>query len=88
MTKKGWPQNLDNGPIGKPSIPGPQPRAGTQQGIGKNMDFFSAIAKGENPNGQTTHAPGQVVCGGEVCYEQERYPRDYQGGSRWSPKRK
>lgn len=77
---------LDNGVIDKPSIPGPQPRAGTQQRIGGNMNFFNAIAPGENERGQITIAPGQVVQGGEVIREQERYDRGLHG-ERWKPKR-
>lgn len=77
----GYDQYLDNG-VMKGRQSGPDNKQG------KSLNFFDVIAKGENPNGQTTHAPGQVVQGGEVIYEQERYPRDFQGGSRWSPKRK
>ena len=81
--------DLDNGVLGKPKGPGlPSSRQGTQQRLGGNMDFYSNIAKGENNNGQTTHAPGQVVCGGEVCYEQENYPRNFQGGDRWNRPKK
>lgn len=82
----GYKQGLDNGVINKPSIPGPQSRAGTQQGIGKNMDFYKAIASGENERGQITIAPGQVVRGGEVIHEQERYSRSLHG-ERWAPKK-
>lgn len=87
--KKGWPQNsLDNGVMNKPDVPGPQSRQGTQQRIGKNMDFYSMIGAGENEKGQITIAPAQVVRGGEVIREQEDYSRSFHGGERWNkPKR-
>lgn len=82
----GYKQDLNNGVIAKPSIPGPQGRAGTQQRIGKNMDFYGNIAFGENDKGQTTIAPSQVVRSGHVVYDQEDYPRG-QTSERWKPKK-
>lgn len=84
MAKKGWPQGLDNGVMNKPDVPGPQSRQSTQARIGKNMDFYSAIASGENDKGQITVAPGQLVRGGEVIREQEGYSRSFHGGDRWN----
>lgn len=75
---------LDNGVIGKPDVPGPSSRQGTQQAKGRNMDFFGAIAGGDNEKGQITIAPGQVVRGGECIREQENYNRNLHGGDRWN----
>lgn len=81
-----YKQSLDNGLTGKPSIPGPQGRAGTQQRNGNNFRFSDGYGKGENEKGQITIAPGQVVRGGETIYDQQDYSRTFHGGSRWNKK--
>ena len=81
MTKKGWPQNLDNG-VMKGRNSGPENKQG------HSMNFYDAISNGENDRGQITIAPGQVVRGGEVIRDQEGYPRDFHGGSRWNRTKK
>ena len=81
MAKKGWDQSLDNGVMNKPSIPGPQDIQGRTK-----MNFFEAIAFGENEHGQTTKAPAQVVRGGKVVYNDEDYPKG-QSSHRWKPKK-
>ena len=77
--KKGYPQNLDNGVMSKPTKPD------TNNRTSRSMDFKSIIADGENPNGQTSISPAQVTRGGETagrgydCYRPSK-PTD---GERW-----
>lgn len=71
--------SLDNGVIkGRKSGPGNKQ--------GRSLNFYDAIAKGENEHGQTTIAPAAVIREGKCVYDQERYPNDQQG-SRWKPKK-
>jgi len=60
MAKHGWPQNLDNGVMRKPTKPDTESRSS------HSMDFKSIIAKGENPNGQTSITPAEVSRGGQT----------------------
>jgi hypothetical protein len=87
MAKKGWPQSLDNGVMNLPNVPEPGSRQSTQARMGKNMDFYSMIAGGENEHGQTTISPAMVTRAGKTVYDQEDYPNT-QKGDRWKPKKR
>lgn len=61
----GYKQGLDNGVMDKPTTPITNSRSS------KSMNFYNAIANGENSNGQTTIAPAEVVRDGQnQGYEQ------------------
>lgn len=78
--KSGYPQNLDNGVMRKPTSPF------TGSRTSHSMDFESIIAKGENPNGQTTIALSEVSRGGQTAgrgYCSYRWGGDTDGG-RWN----
>lgn len=58
--KKGYPQNLDNGVLSKPTSPF------TGSRTSRDMDFEAIIKKGENTNGQTSITPAEVSRGGQT----------------------
>lgn len=69
--------SLDNGVMRRPSKPDTGARSS------RSMDFKSIIAKGENPNGQTTIAPTEVCRGGQsVGYPSYKWNKGTDG-DRW-----
>ncbi len=74
----GYRQNLDNGVMRKPTKPDTESRSS------RDMDFKSIIAKGENPNGQTTIAPTEVCRGGQSVGYPNYRPGKGTDGSRWN----
>jgi hypothetical protein len=59
--KKGWPQNLDNGVMNRPTKPD------TGNRTSRSMDFKAIIGEGENTNGQTSITPAEVSRGGQTA---------------------
>lgn len=71
-------QNLDNGVMRKPSS------SFTGSRTSKSMDFEAVIAKGENPNGQTTIALTEVSRGGQPAGYKNYRPGKGTEGDRWN----
>lgn len=70
-------KSLDDGVMRKPTS------AFTGSRTSKSLNFYDIIAKGDNPNGQTTISPAEVTRGGEsIGYGQQRW-RESADGNRW-----
>lgn len=63
--RKGYPQSLDNGVMNRPTSHDTKARSS------RSLNFAETYGLGENPNGQTTLAPDQVVREGVCQYERQ-----------------